>query len=325
MITTEDFPKLTDDLQSIFNEVASRKIGENVGFKIFDVRDTNRLTYDHLILHGVAGIKRVAEGQDLPRLTTEEGDNITYTQEYYGAIVPITKKMRKFDLHDQIESIVRSASADAFDKVDQSMADLIGHGFSTSYTDVYGQSISSVGPDGLALFSASHSNNLNSNTFSNIITDGTNTNPALSRDAIVYARQAAMVHKDPNNLVRPINLDTLIVTPYNLDLAERICYSDYLPGSANNDRNPLKGKIRNIICYPRLQTLSDSTDCKAYWFLADSTGIKESLKALFAERPALDAPEEVYSNKNWDYSIDFFYSLGRGYPAYIFGSKGDNT
>jgi len=283
------------------------------------------LTYDHLILHGVAAIKRVAEGQDLPRLTTEEGDNITYTQEYYGAIVPITKKMRKFYLHDQIESIVRSASADAFDKVYQSMADLIGHGFSTSYTDVYGQSISSVGPDGLALFSASHSNNLNSNTFSNIITDGTNTNPALSRDAIVYARQAAMVHKDPNNLVRPINLDTLIVTPYNLDLAERICYSDYLPGSANNDRNPLKGKIRNIICYPRLQTLSDSTDCKAYWFLADSTGIKESLKALFAERPALDAPEEVYSNKNWDYSIDFFYSLGRGYPAYIFGSKGDNT
>jgi hypothetical protein len=39
----------------------------------------------------------------------------------------------------------------------------------------------------------------------------------------------------------------------------------------------------------------------------------------------LEAPEEVYKNKNWDYSLDFYYTLGRGFAPYIRGSKGDNS
>lgn len=326
MITKEDFPKLTDELQSIFNEVASRKVSENKGFGIFNVFDTDRLTYDHLILHGVAGIKKIkAEGQDLPNITSEEGDNVTWTQEYFGGKVSITKKMRKFDLYNQIETLVRSLPDDAFDKVDQSMADKLLYGWSSSYTDAYGDSVSNLGPDGVILFSASHTNNLTSTVFSNVITDGTNTNCALSRLAIVKMRATGLKHKDPNGLVRPINYDTLIVSPENEDLAERILFSDNLPGTGNNDINPLKGKIKTLVVWPRLSSTSSGTDTSAYWFLADSTGLKETLQCLFAERPSLDSPEEVYENKNWDYTCDFFYALGFGYPAYIAGSKGDNS
>lgn len=324
-ILTSDFSALTDDLQSIFNETAKRKVSDNKGFSVFNVFDTNRLTYTHLVLHGMSGIKRVTPGQDLPRLDTEQGDDISYTQEYFGAIAPVTKKMRKFDLHDQIESIVRSITDDAFDKVDQSLADKILHGWDTSYVDVYGDTVSSVCPDGGAFFDATHTNPLTSRTFTNIMSDGTNSNPSLSRAAIVYMRAQGLKHRDPNNLVRSINYDTLIVTPEYADLAERIVYSNQMSGSANNDTNPLKGKINNIIVWPRLALASDSTDTDAYWFLADSTGMKESLKCLFSERPSLDAPEQVYSNKNWDYSLDFFYAIGFGYPAYVAGSKGTNA
>ena len=62
-ITVSDFPSLTDDLQSIFNEVAKTKVAENVGFSLFNVFNTDRRTYDHLILHGVSRIKRVTRGQ----------------------------------------------------------------------------------------------------------------------------------------------------------------------------------------------------------------------------------------------------------------------
>jgi len=321
MITQKDFPSLTDDLQSIFNEVAKTSVVEMKGNKIFKVFDTNRLTYDHLILHGLSGIARVADGQDLPKVNSEEGDTITWTQEYYGAIASITKKMRKFDLYDQMTSLVKSLTTDAFDKIDQSLADVLGNGFSSSnYTDVYGVSVSAVGPDALALFSASHSNNINSNVFSNIITDAT-VNPVLSRAALVAARKQGLTHKDPNGVIRPVMLDTLIVAPTNEDLAERLLYSELIPGAANNDINALKGKVKTLIVWERLETRTGGTDTSAYWYMADSSKVGESLQCLFAERPSLDAPDEVYTNKNWDYSLDFYYAIGRGYPAYVFGSN----
>lgn len=323
-ILVSDFQSLTEDLQSIFNEVASRKVSENKGFEVFNVFDTERRTFEHLVLHGISGIKRVTPGQDLPRVSGQEGDTVTWTQEYFGAIASVTKAMRKFDLHNQIDSIVRSITDDAFDKVDQSLADHLIHGWDTTFTDVYGDTTSGQGPDGLALFSALHTNPVTSNTYSNIISDGTNTNPPLSRQAIVYMRAQGLKFKDPNNKTRSVYYDTLIISGDLEDEADRICNSEYLPGSMNNDKNPLKGKIK-IVVWPRLATASDGTDGTGYWFLADSSGLNETLQCLFAERPSLDAPDQVYVNKNWDYSLDFFYTIGLGYQAYISGSKGNKS
>jgi len=322
MITVKDFPALTDDLQSIFNEVAKTKVAEMKGNKVFNIFDTKRRTFDHLILHGVDGIQEVTPGQDLPNITGEEGDSITWTQRYFGGIASVTKAMRKFDLHNQIDSVVRSLAVDAFDKIDQSLADVLLRGFSaSSYTDVYGSTTAAVGPDALSLFSTAHTNNLNSDDFSNVITS----NPVLSRAAIVTAIKQGRTHKDPNGHIRPVNLDTLVVAPSNEDLAERIIYSDLIPGSANNDRNTLKGKIKNLIVWERLETRSDDTDTSAYWFMYDSSKVGETLNALFAERPSLDAPDQVYKNKNWEYSLDFFYTVGLGYPAYILGSNASGS
>ena len=127
-ITTSDFAALTDDLQSIFNEVAKTKVAEMKGNKIFNVFDTKRRTFDHLLLHGLAGIQEVTPGQALPNITGVEGDSATWTQRYFGGIVSITKEMRLFDLYNQIESITRSIVTDSFDKIDQSFADALLYG-----------------------------------------------------------------------------------------------------------------------------------------------------------------------------------------------------
>lgn len=325
MITRNDFNALTLDLQSIFNEGARSAVAESVGMQVFNVTDTNRRSFIHLILHGVAGIQRVTPGQDLPRITTEEGDEVTWNQEYFGAIGSVTKEMRMFDLYDQIEGVIKTLVQDAFDKVDQSLADVLTQGQNTSYTDVFGGTVSAIGPDGLALFSASHTTPVSSTTYSNVITDGTTTNPTLSRAAIVHMRAVGARHRDPNGLVRPINYDTLIVAPENEDLAMRIVNSDQLPGSAQNDINPLKGKITKVITWARLSVAGDGTDKSASWFLADSKKMSETLQAKFAERPSLDPPDQVYVNKNWDYSCDFWYTIGRGFPPYVAGSDGSGS
>lgn len=321
MILTSDFASLTDDLQDIFNEVAKSSLADMVGNSIFEVRDTNRRTFDHLILHGMDVIRKVAQGQDLATANVVEGDSITYTQARYGGIVSVTKDMRMFDLYEQIESIVRSATDDAFQKIDQSMADLLTFGFSSSnYTDVYGESVAATGPDGLAVFSASHTNNINSNTFRNLIRYNGVTNPVISREAIVKARVDAKVYLDPTSHNRPINLDTVLVAPEKYDEVMRIVDSSLISGSNENDVNPLKGKVK-VVEWEKLQTRTGGTDTSAYWFMYDSKKVGESLKAKFAERPSLDAPEQVYKSKNWDYSLDFYYALGRGFPAYVWGSN----
>lgn len=326
-ITTTDFPALVDDLESIFNERARVKLAESKGMELFDVQDSVRKTHQHLVLHGVGGIREVAEGADFPSIATDEGDNITFTQRQFAAKVAVTKQMRLFDLHDQIVAVATSIIDDAFDKIDQSMADVLTYGTSTSYTDVYNGTVTSTGPDSLALFSTAHTNGIatSSRTYSNVITNSASTaNVALARDPIVQTRANAMVYKDPNGIVRPVNLDTLIVSPKNEDLAKRILFSDQMSGTGNNDTNPLKGAVPNLIVWPRLNTRSDGTDTSNYWFLADSSKVKNTLKAFFAERPALDAPEQVFANKNWEWTLDYLYSWGFGFQAYLFGSTGVN-
>lgn len=323
MITTADFPALTDDLQSIFNEVAETKIAEMKGKEIFDVRDTDRLTFDHTILHGLDFVRKIAEGADLPVARIEEGDSITWTQAGYGGAIGVTKKMRLFDRYDQIEKIVKSGTEDAFDKIDQSFADVLLNGFSAAnYTDVYGASVSAVGPDGLALFSAAHTNNINGNTFRNLIRYGGVNNPILTREAVVQARKDAATYKDPTGHKRPIRLDTLIVGPALEDEAERILFSDKISGSGDNDINPLKGKVKKLICWERLDSDSAGNDCSAFWFMADSRNVGESLQALFAERPSLDPAEQITESRTWFYPLDYYYAIGRGFPAYIWGSNG---
>lgn len=321
-ILTSDFAALTDDLQEIFDEVAAGKIADSMGMKIFDVKDTDRRTYDYRVLHGIDVIQRVGEGSDLPEAISIQGDGVTWTQSRYGGIVSITKDMRMFDLYDAIEDRVVAATEDAFDKIDQSLADVLLYGWSTSYTDVYNASHTSTASDGLALFSSVHSNDVNAATYNNQIQYPSGTaDPALSREAVILTRTRGRRFRDPLSHVKPVNLDTLVVGPGNEDLALRIVNSDGVQGTADRDSNPLRGRV-NVVVWDRLDIRSDDTDTSAYWFMCDSKKVKNSLKALFAQRPTMEAPEQVYKSKNWLYSVDHYYAIGRGIAQYVFGSRG---
>lgn len=326
-INLKDFPQLTDELQTIYEEASSNAIADAVGLQVFDVGETSLLNFEHQVLHGIAGVERVADGADLPRLNSEEGDNITYVQRHYGAIAPITKSMRKFDMFAKMQGLIESLVDDAWNKIDQSLADILLLGWDTSQTDVYGDTIATVGPDAKALFNTGHTNGTTSTTYSNIINDGTNTNAALSRTAIVATIKDGKTYTDPNGLIRPIHYDTVLVPPSLTDAANRIVFSEQISGSANWDPNMhVKGTIKEVKTWERLEsTGSAGTDTSAYWFMYDSKKVKETLKVLFSERPSLDAPDEVYSNKDWDYSLDYFYTIGIGFQPYIRGSKGTNA
>jgi len=326
-LSTRDFAQLNDDLQTIYAEHSDLAVKEAVGLQVFNVAETELKTFEHQILHGVAGIENLPEGAALPRVNGNEGDNISYTQSRYGAIVPITKDMRIFDLYSKMEGVVKSIVDDAWDKIDQSLADVLLNGWSTSYTDVYNKTVASVCADAAALFASTHDyGGASATTFTNIITDGTNTNPALSRAAIVNQITAGMKFTDANGILRPFNIDTVLVGPDLADLAYRIVDNDRLHNSANWDQNKfVTGRIKQVKLWERLAQTGAGSSRAAYWFMYASKNVGESLKCLFKQRPMLEAPANVDDTKDWEYPIDYYYTIGRGFPPFVRGSKGDNS
>ena len=327
MIATADFTTLTVKLNEWFNEAASLAVEDWIGQQLYDVGETNWQVYNGLILNGAAKFDRVAEGGQLPAGTIAEGDSASFTQRRYGGRVSVTKDMRMFDRYDQIEEVVKDNAQFAFDRVDQSQADLILNGFTgTSYTDLFGFSQSNVAADAVVLFSASHTNNQNGDTARNLIRNAAGTaNPALDCASIVRARSDARTNRDPGGANRRVTLDRLIVSATNEDLAERTVYSSGVAGTPNVDLNPLKGKINNILTWSRCDTRqNDATDTSAYWFLASSRLVKKTLKSPFAQKPMMVAPTQVHDSLNWEYPIDAYYTLGLLWPFGIWGATGVN-
>ena len=322
MLTTSDYAGLTQHLNEIFNETAKRKVAMMVGKQLFDTSGTDWQVYTYQQLDGVAKFERVAEGGQLPAATSAIGDSVTATQRRYGGRVSITKDMRKFERYGEMDRLVKSNVEYAFNRIDQSMADLLLNGFtSTSYTDIYGNTQSNVAPDGVVFFSASHSNNQNSTTQRNLIRNAAGTtNPDLARATIVKARADGKIHKDANGINREVNLDRLLVAPTQEDLAERLVMSSGPAGTPNVDINPLKSSVNNIIVWSRLETSGGGTDTSLYWFMADSSNMKDTLHAPFAQMPQMSGASEVHDSLNWEYVIDSYYVLFVGEPFSVWGS-----
>jgi len=323
-ILKADFQSLTEKLNDWYNEASRDAIADWVGKDYYDVGETDWEVFNTLNLYGLGRPSRVAEGAQFPALNTEEGDTMSLTQIQYADRIGITKRLRKFDRYDQISVMTKSLSQGFFDAIDQSHADLLTNGFTgTSYTDVFGGTQSNVASDGVVLFSASHTNNLNATTFSNLIENAAGTaNPGIDRDPIVNTVSAGRKYRDPNNLNRPIKLDRLLVSATNHDLAQRIVYSQGVQGTPNVDSNPLRSDVNSLVLWSRLDEDSSGSDKSDYWFMADSRNVKTTLRSPFAQRPMMFPPEEVNDSKTWEYTADMFYAMGADHPKNIFGSTG---
>lgn len=315
---------LTNYLNTIYQEASKDAVAEMVGPTFFEVKESPYRTDLHQILHGVTGIELVGDGQTYPSATGVAGNSITTTQSHYAVKLPVSKDLRIFDRYDEAGALARTLIDEAWHGIDQSMADVLGNGFSSSaYTDYWGASVSATGPDALAVFSASHSNLQTSATFSNLMTYPSGTsNPALSREALVRNVQLGLTYTDVNGLNRPVRYKTLLVPPGLFDEAVRHTKSEQISGSNENDTNQFLRGMLEVKVWEKLQTRTGGTDTSAYWYLYDPKKVKEGLKVIFKQRPKLSPPVVFDPNDVWTYTLDFYYMLQRGQMHGIRGSTG---
>ena len=319
VVKTHDYWDQTSHLKmidEIYQESMKEKLDDLVLLRIFDEETNNHRNDTIVIEEWLTGVAYIPENSEYPDAKPWDSDSYTMEKAKYGAKVLITEEMKRYNEIGSMKERIRSIVDDWMEKIEQSLADILLYGFSTSpYTDVYGKTMGAVGQKGLALFNA---------TDGNIITAGSVQNPALSVQALDAAYVMGATRKNTKGQYKSIKYDTLLVSPALRSLADTLVNSDKLPWSSDNAVNFNKGRFK-VVESPRLAQRSDGTDTSAYWFVFDSRKIKNQLKVKWAKKPELKAVGEVLFDANEVHRFSYWYSRGFLNYNFIAGSTGANA
>lgn len=169
----------------------------------------------------------------------------------YEKSARITKFAQRFNLYEDMMDRLGEELKKAHEvRKDYDCANILNNGFDVT---------NNAGPDGSALFSATHSIIKTGDTSSNLVSQD------LDEDAI--EQMCILVDKflNPDGIQSDYTLDTIVYpTDLQFDI-KRILGSEYRPSSADNDINALVayGKVKKAVMWKRL------TDTDAFFGLTN--------------------------------------------------------
>lgn len=254
-----------------------------------------------------------------------QGYDKTYTQKKYGAALKISDHLWRYGIEvRKITDITETLMDGMKEKAEDDGADMLNNGFSSSFTDDDGQTVSTAGGDSAAFFSASHTREDGGTAWNNVVYDGTTYNMDFEYDALKALRRTAGLVLTGRGQQMGVQPDTMICK-YGSSVHSRYeelmgaIRRDRIPGGNENDGNAAVG-------LPKLITLKH-LDNDAYWFAFDSSmkGSKYGLQWRWSKRPSLDAPDLDYDNDLYKRKATMFYDRGGNDMRNFFASQGDNT
>jgi hypothetical protein len=182
--------------------------------------------------------------------------------------------------------------------------------FNNGFTATTGE----LAPDGLSLFNASHVLKGGGGTWKN--------RPSTDADLSAASLQQALIdwqtdqRDEAGHLAMPVNDLILLVPPALEFLADRLLNSVGLPGSSDNDRNPIKSRRSwTIIVNPRL------TDTDA-WFVIAGDKARHALTFYRRVPITLDPMAIDPRTKNRIFTVRHRFSIGAWAAQGVYGSAG---
>lgn len=236
-------------LDKIINHVDQEYKG--VGLEIFNVIEHDKAFYEFMQESGLGLAGRRTEGAAHLAYETIDQDWV-YRKKLmaYEKSARITDEAQRFNLYnDMVMRLSMELQKAHRARMDYDMANVLNNGFdATNY----------AGPDGVALFSASHS----------IAKSSTNGDNLLSQDFDADALEQMLIKVDsflnPDGLHSDYVAKTLVF-PIQLQFeVKRVLGSEFRPGVADNDINTVFGTIAKNMKWKRL------TDADAYFLLTDA-------------------------------------------------------
>lgn len=248
-----------------------------------------------------------------------QGFDKSYTQEMVATMVAFTWKDWKFGIQKRkMESVTNELRMAIVRKRERLCAERVNNAFSTSYTSTGingSRSISTVGGDGLAAASASHTREDGGSNWSNIVTDSAGTvNVPFDYSGLKAAYRTAASIVDPRGNPMDLNLDVLVcaagsnVSFKAKEILEAI-RKNTIPGSNNNDGVAV-APFKVIELARQYMTNTE------YWAMFDSSkmGPEFGFQFLESEPITLDAPNIVYRTKEIQYTSHTAFDLGFNDP-----------
>lgn len=244
------FAAIYDNVDKTFSAIMKDRLRElpKIYTDYYTVRTSNR-KFERVVSYvPFSDSQTKPEGEPFIMDTLRQGYTKDFTHTEFGLGFEVTQTA----LEDDVEGILNRAGewlAYSCRYVEEGRAaNVFNNGFTTE-----------TSPDGVSLFNTSHTLAGGSTGRNRLSTDADLSATSLTQ-ALIDLQTATV--DEANHLSMPVQSLILLVPPALEFLADRLVNSIGLPGSADNDRNPMKRRTWTIIVNPRL------TDTDA-WFLID--------------------------------------------------------
>lgn len=270
--------------------------------QVFNVKTSEKKFERVMSVTGMQDVPEKGEGAPYVSDIIRAGWTKDFTHTEYGMMFEVTQTALEDDQYDQLSQHARWMMFSARIVEEKKAHAIFNNGFTTEFS-----------PDGVALFSASHVLK-GGGTARNLLSTAADLSATSLQTALVDWQTQMKV--ESGQLVAPANDLILFVPPALEFTADRILNSTLLPGSADNDRNPIKARRNwSIIVSPYL------TDEDAWFLLAANKkqhGITSYTRVPMSMEPAMTDSR----TRNRLYPIRFRRSWGASFWQGTFATPG---
>ena len=244
---------------------------------------------------GLASVKD--QGKALPYEDPFQGYQKEYVMVTYAIGSSITREMSEDDQYNYINSIPAMLAKSMGQTEETITFNHLNRGFNTLYT----------GADGLSLFNASHTN-VGGGTYRNQLA----TTSDLTQTTLETMLQDLLLATDDQGLVIRLMPKALVVHPASNFRARKLLESDYVTGSADNDKNGIPGLFADLVVSPYL------TDTDAWFVVA---GGDDGL-VFYTKRDAEIVRDNEFDTQNLKFATTKRFASGWTNPRLVWGTAG---
>jgi hypothetical protein len=327
MITTGAFNDLVKNAKIQWANAQPEK--PEVARQLAVVKSVTDKTSEYSSVSSLPTARRRSEGGDAYKGTPKQGYNKTFNQTEIALQADVTKQMRMFDKYDEIMMRMREMKRSAVRRFEMDIAALLSYAWSTSFTNIDGETVTVSTPDGLAMISASHTVRGTSDTWSNQLTGNHAPISQPTLENLLQLFNGFLDDADGRSV--PVAATHIITGDHvpTVHEVKRILMSVQESGSANNDINVNKGILQHIVVpfldFTHATEARDSTKAR-YCFVANlANEDRNGFRVEVSQDMRLEAPEQVFESGTWQFQTTALYDFGTLRANFIAGTKGDGS
>ncbi len=290
-------------------------------------KSVSEATSEHSEMSQLPTAKRRHEGGKALQGNFKQGYSKNFKQSEIGLQVDITKQMKMFDKYGLIYSRMRNAGKSTERRVELDLASLLSYAFTSSYTNIDGETVATTNPAGNPLIYLTQSCNGSSSTYSNQLAT---TNSAFDQTILEKLEELFNGFLDESDgRLLPVVPDSIITGRHapTKHSVRRVLESEFYTENANNTKNTVNNYQHVVVPFIDLNCQTEARDSNKYKFCFVAALNSSDNKFLLEESQPirLEAPDAWNETSTSSFLSTALYDFGSLGSNFIAGTKGDGS